>query len=52
MVCSAKSGDTTYAITVDVPCNDMANPQCLRLYKITNSAGATLFQRTKFLDPQ
>jgi hypothetical protein len=52
MTCSAQSGETTYTITVDVPCNDMGDPRCLKLYKITDSSGATLFRRTKFLDPQ
>lgn len=50
-VCTAKSGDVTYTMTVDVLCDDMSKGKCLNLYKVTDSAGATLYQRTKFLDP-
>lgn len=50
-VCTAKSGGTSYTMTVDVLCDDMSQGKCLNLYKITDSAGATLYQRTKFLDP-
>ena len=50
-VCTAKAGATTYTLTVDVLCDDMSQGKCLNLYKVTDSAGATLYQRTKFLDP-
>ena len=52
VVCTAKSGATTYTITVDSPCSDMKDPRCLQLYNVTDSSGATLFRRTKFLDPE
>lgn len=52
VVCSAKAGATTYTITVDSPCGDMSDPRCLQLFNVTDSSGATLYRRTKFLDPQ
>lgn len=52
VVCTAKAGATTYTITVDSPCGDMSDARCLQLYTVTDSNGATLFRRTKFLDPQ
>jgi hypothetical protein len=50
-VCNAQDEGVTYTITVDVLCEDVKSEKCLSLYHISNSAGATLFQRTKFLDP-
>jgi len=52
VVCTAKAGATTYTITVDSPCGDMNDARCLQLFTVTDSSGATLFRRTKFLDPE
>lgn len=52
VVCTAKAGAMTYTITVDSPCGDMSDARCLQLHTVTDSNGATLFRRTKFLDPQ
>lgn len=51
VICKASSGGTAVTITVDVPCDNMANDKCLKLFKVTDASGALLFQRTKFLKP-
>ena len=45
MLCQAKSGETTYAMSVDVACDDLSKDKCLKLYSVTDSAGNSLFQR-------
>jgi len=51
VICKASSDGTAVTITVDVPCDNMADEKCLKLFKITNASGTLLYQRTKFLDP-
>jgi PDZ domain-containing secreted protein len=51
VVCNASAAGTGVTITVDVPCDDMSDAKCLKLYKVTDAKGALLFQRTKFLKP-
>lgn len=51
VTCSATSDGTSYTIAVDVLCDNMGDEKCLQLFKVTDSTGKTLFQRTKFLDP-
>lgn len=51
VICKASSDGTAVTITVDVPCDNMADDKCLKLFKITNASGTLLYQRTKFLDP-
>jgi hypothetical protein len=51
VVCKASAGGTGVTITVDVPCDNMGDAKCLKLYKVTDAKGTLLFQRTKFLTP-
>ncbi len=45
VVCHAKTQTMQYAMTVDVPCKDMGDDSCLKLYSVTQSDGTALFQR-------
>ena len=51
VVCTAKNGDTTYMITVNVKCDNMGDDKCLQLWNVTDSGGTTLFQHREFMPP-
>ena len=45
MLCQAKSGETTYTMTVDVACDDLSKDKCLTLDSVTDSMGNSLYRR-------
>ena len=45
VVCHAQAGGQQYALTVDVPCDDMAKDTCIKLYSVKQADGTSLFQR-------
>jgi hypothetical protein len=46
--CAASSGDKTYSMLVDVSCDDMSNPKCLEIYRVTEGDGNALFQKRPY----
>ncbi len=45
VTCHAQSGQTQFAMTVDVHCDDMSKDDCLNLYSVKQNDGTALFQR-------
>jgi hypothetical protein len=45
VTCHAKAGAAQYAMTVDVPCDDMGKDSCIKLYSVKQADGTALFQR-------
>lgn len=45
VTCHAQAGTMQYAMTVDVPCEDMGKDTCLKLYSVKQADGTALFQR-------
>lgn len=45
VTCHAQAGTMQYAMTVDVPCDDMGKDSCLKLYSVKQADGTALFQR-------
>ena len=52
MTCQAKLGSVTYTLTANVPCDDMSNKKCLKLYSVADSAGNSLFQYHNMFEGQ
>lgn len=46
--CAAASGDQTYSMLVDVSCDDLSNPKCLEIYRVTQGNGNSLFQKRPY----
>lgn len=45
VTCHAQAGSQQYAMTVDVPCDDMGKDTCIKLYSVKQGDGTALFQR-------
>lgn len=46
--CAAAYGDQTYSMLVNVSCDDMSNPKCLEIYRVTQGDGNALFQKRPY----
>jgi hypothetical protein len=46
--CAAAFGDQTYSMLVNVSCDDMSNPKCLEIYRVTQGDGHALFQKRPY----
>lgn len=46
--CAAASGDKTYSMLVNVSCDDMSDPKCLEIYRVTEGDGNALFQKRPY----
>lgn len=45
VTCHAQADGGQYAMTVDVPCDDMSKETCIKLYSVKQADGTSLFQR-------
>jgi hypothetical protein len=46
--CAAVHGDQTYSMTVNVNCDDLSDPKCLEVYRVTQGDGNALFQKRPY----
>jgi hypothetical protein len=48
IACAATSGDQTYSMLVNVMCDDLSNPKCLEVYRVTEGKGTALYQKRPY----
>lgn len=46
--CAATHGDQTYSMTVNLKCDDLSDPKCLEIYRVTQGDGNALFQKRPY----
>ncbi|HVP83913.1 MAG TPA: hypothetical protein VMS78_04240 [Rhizomicrobium sp.] len=46
--CAAASGDQTYSMLVNLSCDDLSDPKCLEIYRVTQGNGNALFQKRPY----
>lgn len=46
--CAAASGDQIYSMLVNLSCNDLSDPKCLEIYRVTQGDGNALFQKRPY----
>ena len=46
--CAAVNGDQTYSMTVNLNCDDLSDPKCLEIYRVTQGDGNALFQKRPY----
>lgn len=46
--CAAASGDQTYSMLVNLSCDDLSDPKCLEIYRVTQGDGNALFQKRPY----
>ncbi|HTO41423.1 MAG TPA: hypothetical protein VL026_10645 [Rhizomicrobium sp.] len=48
IACSAKSGEETYSMLVNVSCSDLNDENCLEIFRVTQGDGNALFQKRAY----
>lgn len=46
--CAAVHGDQSYSMTVNLNCDDLSDPKCLEIYRVTQGDGNALFQKRPY----
>jgi hypothetical protein len=46
--CAAVHGDQTYSMTVNLNCDNLSDPKCLEIYRVTQGDGNALFQKRPY----
>jgi hypothetical protein len=46
--CAATNGDQTYSMTVNLTCDNLSDPKCLEIYRVTQGDGNALFQKRPY----